>query len=1331
MKRWILRLAAASLVLFIAGTISGLLMLQSHWFENRVREKVIARVEETSGGRVEIGSFQYDWHHLTATVAPFVVHGKEAAGQPPFFRAATIQVGLRIVSLMARRIDLASLLLDQPKVSITVQPDGSTNVPQPRKKRDFIEDLLNLKAQVLTIRHGSAEYNLQSIPLDLTAEHAAIQLGYNPAGAAYVGRIQAGSLKLNAPNIRDAQFAFDARVSLERTGLKILESKLTSGKSVIQASGTMDDWRAPHGALLIRATLRPEDLDGPFHVPLDNRGSVAFDGSLDFRCQPACDWSLDGKASGRGLGYRGQLLAFENAAASVKVKLTPTGMASPEFTLNALGGVARGHLQITDWKKWSVGGTIQDISVHQAAALRALGAKELDGRLSGDIQAAGYFREGGVEGIRAEGKVDLQPVAGGMALQGVVPFQYDQRAHEVTLRDAAVSVGSSHAELSGVMGQTLTVHAASPNLHDLWSVLPLIGQQAPKDFPIELHGGVARFDGTITGPATNPRVLGQLDVTKFSIGGEEFDRLTGSFDLKESSLVAHDLVASQGATQLKGSGQIGLSQWNWSDTSPVSGSIAVKNVAIEKLIAERKWKTPVSGIASATAQVKGTIGSPQGSADLQADNVTAYGEHLDHVRAKLSLAGDTFEVTEVKANAGAGTIDASGSFKHEQADWTTGQIRFETVSHNLDLARIKKLEDWRSGIGGQGGLSAYGTAALTKNEFRLQSLASQGTLRNVSFDGRAYGSLSATANSRGDLLDLQAKATLLGTPVQGNGEWKLAGDDPGHGEIDIPHVTISALHELVPNPARKDLPFEGFIEGKIVIDGPLRKPDDLKAEARIQVLQLNASSGAKPRAGAQARDLVLRNAKPLVLEATTKGIEIRSLQLVGTDTTLDASGRLQLDSKVPWDLHVNGTVNLAILQIFNADLLGSGISVVDATVRGPLTEPDVQGRLELRNASLYLTDLPNGLDQANGLILFDRNRATVDTLTAMTGGGRVVIQRGSFVGFRGPVLLYRVQATADNVRYRSPEGVSLTANAALGIIGTSENSVLSGTVTVIRVGFNPTTDVGGLLANTVKPVSTPSTPNEYLRGIQFDVRIESSASLEIQTSLTRNVEAEANLRLRGTPERPVIVGSIAVNEGQIDFFGNRYSINRGEVNFYNTAKIDPIIDMDLETTVRGITVDISFTGPLNKLNFSYRSDPPLQANDIIALLAVGRTPLTTNPVASTQTNTNSNYLSMGSNNLLEQAITAPASGRLQRFFGVSHLRLDPQLSDITSVPQARLSLEQQISKDVTLTYITNVTRTQEQIVRAEWDLSRQWSIVALRDENGEFSIDVQYRRRFK
>ena len=47
------------------------------------------------------------------------------------------------------------------------------------------------------------------------------------------------------------------------------------------------------------------------------------------------------------------------------------------------------------------------------------------------------------------------------------------------------------------------------------------------------------------------------------------------------------------------------------------------------------------------------------------------------------------------------------------------------------------------------------------------------------------------------------------------------------------------------------------------------------------------------------------------------------------------------------------------------------------------------------------------------------------------------------------------------------------------------------------------------------------------------------------------------------------------------------------------------------------------------------------------------------------------------------------------------------------------------------TYVTNLNRTQEQIVRIEWDVSRQWSAIAVREANGLFGIDLQYRKRFK
>jgi translocation and assembly module TamB len=428
------------------------------------------------------------------------------------------------------------------------------------------------------------------------------------------------------------------------------------------------------------------------------------------------------------------------------------------------------------------------------------------------------------------------------------------------------------------------------------------------------------------------------------------------------------------------------------------------------------------------------------------------------------------------------------------------------------------------------------------------------------------------------------------------------------------------------------------------------------------------------------------------------------------------------------DVHLNGTVNLAMLQDINSDLLAAGNSVINATVRGTLSDPQLNGRLELKDASFYLVDVPNGLDKANGLILFDRNRATIDHLTAQTGGGD--ISATGFLGF-GSQMTYHLQAQANGVRVRHPEGVSITLNATLTLTGSTDRSLLSGLVTVQRAGFNPRTDVGGLLQSTAQPIATPSTPNEILRNMQLDVRVETVPNLQLQTSLTNDLQAEADLKIRGTAAKPTVLGRVTVNQGEFQFFGNKYTINRGEIGFYNPVRIEPVLDMDVETKVRGVDVNINFSGSINKLNVSYRSDPPLQSNEIIALLAVGRAPGSNNSLASSQTVSSQSFLSTGTNTLLGQAISAPVSNRLQRFFGVSRLKIDPQLAGIDTIPQARLTLEQQISKDITLTYITNLTNTNQQIVRVEWDLNRSLSVVAVREENGFFGIDFLYKKRFK
>ena len=132
----------------------------------------------------------------------------------------------------------------------------------------------------------------------------------------------------------------------------------------------------------------------------------------------------------------------------------------------------------------------------------------------------------------------------------------------------------------------------------------------------------------------------------------------------------------------------------------------------------------------------------------------------------------------------------------------------------------------------------------------------------------------------------------------------------------------------------------------------------------------------------------------------------------------------------------------------------------------------------------------------------------------------------------------------------------------------------------------------------------------------------------------------------------------------------------------------------------------------------------------MALLATGRSP-TSDPTRLAQESTApQSWQQMGASALLGQALASPVTGRLQRFFGVSQLRIDPTLPGVESNPQARLTLEQQVTSDITFTYITDVTNSNPQVVRMEWSFARQWSVVALREDNGLFGIDFFFKKRF-
>jgi translocation and assembly module TamB len=1331
----VVRICTALIVLVFAGLailITTLILVDTDWFKDKVRARIVAEVEKSTGGRVEIGSFKL--HNLTAELSPFVVHGSEPEGAPPLFRAARVEVGVKIVSVLKQQVDIASLTVDKPEIHVYVNADGSTNLPTPKAARGgIVGNVLDLKIQHFTMTNGFAEYNSNRIPLDLRADNLNANVRYLPSPARYTAEFSSHQFHITSPELRDAAFDLETRLTLDGSKVEIHSAKLALNRSTIDLSGTLADFSSLRANLDVKSQLHLADFAKSVKLPIENRGDIAFNGKAVVAFDPFT-YAFDGRLNGRGLAFVSKDLQLPSFAIVSKMVMNRDGINLPDADLAALDGHFRGRIFITGRERFRVKGVMEGFSVQQLARLQRLPANELNGALSGPIEAEGLFTDRGIQDVKSHAILRISPGQTGVPVDGSVVVDYDERAGIVQLGNWNLLLGTSQLTATGNLGQALEVHLTSRNLNDLILALPLIGEKPPAQIPIKLiHGGTAQFDGTMRGPLNHPTLSGRLELTAFEANEREFTHLTSDLDANPSSLHVRTLTLDGDFLHATARGELALQHWAPQEQSPVQVSIGVHGLDITKLTTGggKRERPGLSGTLSATAAVTGTYGSPQGTGHVQIDNATAYGEPFTRVIADVIFSRETVEALNGRATAGKAEADFSGVYHYSAADWTSGQLRFKMSTRAFTVAQIENFSKVRQGVDGQIDVQATGTAHFVKGDFQLDDLDGSASVRAAVLDGKPLGNLTATAKTRGQVLDIRADADLRGNPVHGEGEWRLTGDYPGSGRISIPRMTLSTLHDIIRSRALRPLPFGGFLSATANVSGPLRNMAAMRADVTVPELQINSSPDTQPRAGAQAQDLVLHNTSPLQFTITSKEMDIRNAQFTGVDTTLKTSGRVAFAEKGAWNLRVDGSINLAILQLFNPDLLASGIAPLSATIRGSFEQPDVSGRLELKNASLYLGELPNGVERANGTIVFDRNRATIEKLSGESGGGTVVFQAGSFVGFNGSTLIYRAQATADHVRYRSPDGLSITAAANLRLSGTSESSMLSGTVTVMRAALSAQTDVGSLLAATAKPVSVPAAPNAYVRGIQFDVRIDSAQNLEVLTSLTRNIQMEANLRLRGNVEHPILLGNISVTEGEIDFFGNKYNINRGEVSFLNPARIAPVVNMDLETRVRGITIDITFAGSLDKLSFSYRSDPPLESNQIVALLAVGREPVGLGSIAGSQVATNTSYLATGTNQILQQAITAPVSGRLQRFFGVSHIKIDPQLTDITSVPQARLTLEQQISKDITLTYITNLSRTSEQVVRVEWNLSRHWSVVAVRDENGLFGIDFQYRKTFK
>ncbi len=150
---------------------------------------------------------------------------------------------------------------------------------------------------------------------------------------------------------------------------------------------------------------------------------------------------------------------------------------------------------------------------------------------------------------------------------------------------------------------------------------------------------------------------------------------------------------------------------------------------------------------------------------------------------------------------------------------------------------------------------------------------------------------------------------------------------------------------------------------------------------------------------------------------------------------------------------------------------------------------------------------------------------------------------------------------------------------------------------------------------------------------------------------------------------------------------------------------------------------------------SVSSDPALPQADVVSLILTGT-------LTATDTSTSvlaQSGLGTAASLLTDALINAPVSRATSKLFGLSRLEISPVITGTSSTPTARLTVARRISKDVTVTYSTNIASDPNQILLVEYRVSNRLSFVAqyeqgstrnLSTRNSNYGFEIRFRKRF-
>ena len=1294
-RRFWLLLAGSSAVLL--ASIAVILWVVSNLDSQRLLVQVTGRLSAALGRPVAASGFE-----VSLAEGEFVLRGlqigrepMEIGPAPPTFSIDRVHGKLSWRSLFPARLHMESLAVEG--VGLWGLDDGGNPQPESAPLGPTIQAVatrLSFSSNRMSVSGTTIGYRNRPTPWEVRADDVAVSLHTGEEGGVD-GEIRSGWGVIRLWERPDLPMALSADFRVRQDDLHFDFLELRSDLLAVRFEGTMDLANDLAGRLKMVGSGDAGAL-GRFlfeYEGIDTQGDpwVQFDGTAGFQENglaidgrfalpvsrfygvPLRDWTgLVHWDPERIEILSSEGLASDGPATLELLQVQPREDNPAEILLSVRDGALAPALE----GLFGMPTSLRSRVTLDADLLMPLADP---GLMTGTIQAAGLRPdETGPEELPLGFETDLVMDDTGTEIRRVV---LEGEAFRSTLEGRYPRSGNASIAGTALAGESAEADAVQQELRRV-----LFGEDPETTFwDVSGAGG---FEGIARGRWPDLVLEGEVEGQMMRFSTIQTETLIATGRIERDTIWLDSLTARRGEGRISASGSFDRAAVEYPD---MEFDADWEQWDAREIIDFLEWDLEADGTATGRSHTVRRDERYTGGGSVVGSAGHVLEQPFDQLTITWNMDGDKARLAPMSGVFRDGT--AEGVLDIGLVDWEMEGLVTGTdypLTPGLAPEWISIRSDFRLDVGG---------------DLLVPELLLEARVPNVAVLGLSLGPGDITGTVHGE--DFEGSGALDSGAASFRMEGRVPLGTDGAGTVTVREVDVAPI--LFDAPGERGISILVGGSGEFHIENPL--DEWMTGTATLETLKLSAP------------DFVAESGGPTHVRLEDARVHIEGLRLLHDDSQLGLAGSIGLDDQL-LDFSLLGQTSLRVAAPFVPWLAADGDFGLEAAVVGPWTEPEVLGTGTIRNGSFRVEGFPHALSDVEGSVDFDRRTLRIAEVIGRMGGGDAVVSGSiSIEDAEFAATDLRVQLSDSSLRY--PSDLSATVDADLRLLGDQSGRLLTGEVRLDDAVWSREYELFASILADINSVarSGETEASGFLDELRMDIRVGTDSPFAVRNSIFR-LDAIADFGLRGTAGSPAVLGRADLVGGEVYFGAHRFQIVDGRADFIDPEGIEPVFDIEAETSVRSYRVRLAASGTAEQIDANLSSEPPLREADILRLLSGA-------PEQDLLTAASDDELVAASAaSLLSQQLSNMIGRRAGRVFGIDRVSIDPFMIGRFSNPTARVTLGKQVTRDLNVRYSSSLSDAEESIIVVEYTPSGPVSWIFSRDQDGSLGVDVRFHRSF-